>query len=239
MNARLAALATLLLALPAVRASDTSTLIRWLLDKDRALEGIPFTEVVEAATGKNIVPIDAESDALWMATLGLILDRTLDALNEPGHPIRSSGRINEASRFVEDRLIEEINRTPGWSASIPVTSAGSPQRSGYPDLRVKLPDGSVVYLDPKLYSTDSRRSSLRTFYYEPKTLTNKIQDDAHHLLIGVAHNGRSGTEFQLTGWELVDVSRIRVQLKAEFQASNADIYRDDTIVGKSSRLTGE
>lgn len=235
MNLRRTALAALLLAAPALPASDTSTLIDWLLKDGRDLSGIPFGEVVTAATGKTIIPVDPAKDAGWLEVLSGMLDRTLQDLNAPNHPIRSTGRINEASRFIEDRLAEEINRTPGWSATIPATSAGSPQRSGYPDLRVELPDRSIVYLDPKLYAAGSRRSSLRTFYYEPKTLTNKIHDDARHLLIGVAHNGESGAAFQLQSWELVDVSGLRVQLKAEFQASNADIYRDDLTIRKSSR----
>ncbi len=112
-------------------------------------------------------------------------------------------------------------------------ASGEEQRSGYPDMRLVLPDGSIVFLDPKLFAADSRTSTLRTFYYEPKTLTNKVHDDARHLLVGISHNGKSGADLRLLGWELVDVSRLRVQLKAEFQASNKDIYREDATVARS------
>jgi hypothetical protein len=36
-------------------------------------------------------------------------------------------------------------------------------------------------------------------------------------------------------WELIDLSRFRVRLKAEFEGSNADLYRSDAVVGQSAR----
>jgi hypothetical protein len=154
-------------------------------------------------------------------------------MNDPTHPIHTVGRINEASRFIEDQLMAECNKEPGWSCGIPRTSAGEEQRSGYPDLRLVLEDKSVVYLDPKLFARGSKTSTLRTFYYEPKSTTSKVQDDARHLLVGVQHNGGEEGKIRFEEWDLVDISKIKVQLKAEFQASNKDLYRGDTILLKS------
>ncbi len=226
-------LSAILVAISSAAASDTSELISWLLEDGRDLRGIPFSEVVESTTGRKILPVDPAKDQAWIEALSSALDRTLARLNAPSHPIHDASRINEASRFIEDHLCEELNLLPGWTCDIPVTDAGSGQRSGYPDLRVVLPDGTFVYLDPKLFDAGSRTSSLRTFYFEPKTTTNKIHHDARHVLIGVSHNGKSGGDLRLLSWELVDLSRLRVQLKAEFQASNADIYRDSGVIGRS------
>ena len=236
--------AALLLALAAIiplraeeKKSDASEFIGWLLQEDRDLKGIPFSEVLASTTGKKILPVDPAKDQAWLKKLGTILDRTLAKLNDPTHPMHSAGRINEASRFIEDELLAECNKVEGWSCGIPKTTAGNEQRSGYPDLRLALPDGSVVYLDPKLFAAESRTSSLRTFYYEPKTTTSKVQDDARHLLVGVHHNEGQGGQLRLEGWDLVDISKINVQLKAEFQASNRDMYRDETIVLQSPQPT--
>ena len=216
------------------KKSDASQFIAWLLQEDRDLKGIPFSEVLAATTGKKILPVDPVADKPWLEKLGAILDRTLAKLNDPGHPIHAAGRINEASRFIEDELLAACNKMEGWSCGIPKTTTGEEQRSGYPDLRLVLEDGSVVYLDPKLFATNARSSSFRTFYYEPKTTTSKVQDDARHLLVGVHHNEGRGGQLRFEGWDLVDVSRINVQLKAEFQASNKDMYRDETVVLKST-----
>jgi len=184
-----------------------------------------------AATGKKVIPIDPENDAMWLGRIGRALDRTLSALNEPGGEIHGTARVNEASRHIEDRLLLELNSEPGWKCSIPKNADGEDQRTGYPDLRLTMEDGGVVYLDPKLY--DSPASTLRTFYYEPKTSTNKIRDDARHLLVAIRHSGSSGSDLRLLSWKLVDVSKIPVSLKAEFQASNRDMYRPENIVGAS------
>jgi len=212
--------------------SDSAVLIEWLLQDGRDLKGIPFSEVLSATTGKDILPV--APDAPWLQRLGAVLDRTLTAMNDTSHPIHSVGRINEASRFIEDQLMAECNKEPGWSCGIPRTSAGEEQRSGYPDLRLVLEDQSVVYLDPKLFARGSKTSTLRTFYYEPKTTTSKVHDNARHLLVGVQHNGGEGGQIRFEEWDLVDVSKIKVQLKAEFQAANKDLYRSDTILLKSS-----
>lgn len=237
-------LAFLLLAgLASLRAeekkSDAAEFIGWLLQDDRNLKGIPFSEVLASTTGKKILPVDPAKDQAWLKKLGAILERTLAKLNDPSHPIHTAGRINEASRFIEDELMAQCAAIEGWSCGIPKTSTGEEQRSGYPDLRLVLEDGSVVYLDPKLFATDSRASSFRTFYYEPKTTTSKVHDDARHLLVGVHHNEAQGGQLRFEGWDLVDVSRIKVQLKAEFQASNRDMYRDETVVLKSAEKSPE
>jgi len=235
-QALLFGLAGLVALAPHIRADeakpDSAVLIEWLLQDGRELRDIPFSEVLASTTGKKILPVPP--DAPWLPQLGAVLDRTLAKLNDPAHPIHSVGRINEASRFIEDQLMAECNKEPGWSCGIPRTSAGEEQRSGYPDLRLVLEDKSVVYLDPKLFARGSKTSTLRTFYYEPKTTTSKVHDDARHLLVGVQHNGGEGGQIRFEEWDLVDVSKIKVQLKAEFQAANKDMYRGDTILLKSS-----
>ncbi len=220
-------------------SSDATTLIKWLLEEERDLTGIPFSDVLAATSGKKILTLDPATDSLWLDKLSASLDRTLGALNTPSHPIHAVGRINEASRHIEDQLLKELNSIPGWTCSVPKTADGKEQRSGYPDLRLELEDGRVVYLDPKLYARNSRDSSLRTFYYEPKTTTAKVHDDAIHLLVGVAHNSGEGGSIRFEKWDLVDISRIRVRLKAEFQASNRDLYNNTSIVRSASSDFGD
>ncbi len=92
---------------------------------------------------------------------------------------------------------------------------------------------TVFYLDPKLYEKKSRSSSFRTFYFEPKTRTLKILDDAVHLLLGISHDGVDG-DWSFTNWDLVDLSTFKVRLKAEFQASNTDLYRKENLIESST-----
>jgi hypothetical protein len=217
-------------------AGDAVGLIHWLLEEDRDLKGIPFSEIVLATTGKRILPINAGSDTdrALLAKIGTALDRVLEKANLPGNAAQRTRRINEASSHFETALREELNRVPGFACEFPKTTAGRVQRSGYPDLRLSdSTSGRILYLDPKLYEKGGRESSFRTFYFEPKKETNKIHEDAHHLIVGIEHEPRRDGSWKFRRWELVDLSHFRVRLKAEFQGSNRDLYRPEAIVGRS------
>ena len=116
------------------------------------------------------------------------------------------------------------------------TDSGMAQfNAGYPDLMLThIASGRICYLDPKLFESSSRASTLRTFYYQPKPQSGKVHHDAHHLLVGIEHDGNDGA-WEFTGWELVDLADFHVRLKAEFQGSNRDIYRDELILRRSAR----
>jgi hypothetical protein len=176
------------------------------------------TDIVCAATG--IVSATCEAEP-WPSCP---LDSSLTTLSLPDSPVRKMRRINEASKYFEDLLLEKLNQSPGLRCEIPPTKSDTIQRSGYPDLKITdMATGLVFYIDPKLVEAGSEKSTLRTFYYEPKTKTVKINDDAVHLLCGIIHDGKVG-EWKFTHYHLVDLSTLRVRLKAEFQASNADLY---------------
>ena len=105
-----------------------------------------------------------------------------------------------------------------------------------PDLRlVDQKTRRVFYLDPKLYAVGSRDISFRAFYFEPKIATNKVRDDAVHLVVGFEHEPRKDGRWNFTRWDLVDLSQFKVRLKAEFQGSNHDMYRPEAIVATSAK----
>lgn len=230
----------LLLSSPPVDAgfgskeSDLQPFVDWLLADSDRLEDVSFAAVVEAVSGCEMIAVNPQNpaDAFVLATIESQAADMLSRLAEPGHPVHQAGRINETSRFIEKFFLRELNAVDGLSCSIPLNASGQEQRSGYPDLRIEhLSSGRVFYLDPKVYKASSENSSFRTFYFEPKRETNKILDDASHLIFGVAHQGRSEAGlWQFEKWQLIDLSQFRVRLKAEFQASNRDLYREEAVV---------
>jgi hypothetical protein len=169
-------------------------------------------------------------------------DETIKRLNARDSVIQNVDRINEVSSHFEDTLRELLSATPGLQCDFPLTPEGKLQRAGYPDLRITdLESKRVFYLDPKLYAAGSRDSSFRTFYFEPKKSTNKVRDDAVHFVVGFEHAPHgTGSSFpnatwKFTRWDLVDLSRFTVKLKAEFQGSNRDMYRPEAIVASSEK----
>ena len=217
------------LARPSVRGGTKthgdSELVKGLLAEDLSDRRFSFATIAEACSGKMVLPLDdSEAHQRVTAAIREALVATLAEMNKEDAPVRKLRRINEASRFFEDGLLARIDAMPGLSCGIPMTRSGDHQRSGYPDLRiVDEASGTVFYLDPKLVERNSAASTFRTFYFEPKDETLKITDDAVHLLVGIEHDGQT-RRWTFTGWRLVDLSTLQVRLKAEFQASNKELY---------------
>jgi hypothetical protein len=247
---------------PAAGKAAVDQLIPWLLDEDQQLRGVPFNKLIFDTTGRKVLPFDANNavDQRVAKAISAACDETMKRLNAPESEIQNIDRINEVSSHFEDTLREVLNTTPGLQCEFPLTVEGKLQRSGYPDLRITdLESKRVFYLDPKLYAAGSRDSSFRTFYFEPKKSTNKVRDDAVHFVVGFEHQppprfgsasapreAASGspieggsaspkTIWKFTRWDLVDLSRFTVKLKAEFQGSNRDMYRPEAIVASSAK----
>jgi hypothetical protein len=218
--------------------TDIQKLIVAVSEAGGELKGIPFADVIKATTGKRILAFDQknEVDRELLSKIGSAMDEVIKRMNVTNSVAQKQRRINEVSSHFEDEMKRVLNETPGFSCDFPHLASGKVQRSGYPDLRlVDKKTGRIIYLDPKLYERKSRDSSLRTFYFEPKTDTNKVLDDAHHLIVGFAHDGKESDHWKFLSWELVDLSQLKVRLKAEFQGSNRDLYQDAAIVGKSGK----
>jgi hypothetical protein len=238
---RLIALIFLCFAFPA-RSEDIRSAVTALMKNDSELKDVPFHEVVSAATGRKILPVNMTNagDRTWIARISGAMDAVLHRMNATNSPVRSKRRINEVSALFEQAMKAELNALEGFECEFPKTASGARQRSGYPDLRlVDKRNGRVAYLDPKLFERATRASSLRTFYYEPKRDTNKILEDAHHLLVGFEHDGQPGA-WKFSRWELIDLAHFRVRLKAEFQASNREIYRPGSVLaaGATNHVAG-
>lgn len=212
------------------RSADVE-LVKRLLKEDLSSREFDFELVAEAVSGKKVIPAKGRKSAgRVIASVMQVMDKLLVELNADGSPIKGLRRINEGSRFFEDGLMEQLNALDGILCEIPQTREGSSQRSGYPDLKITDEEtGEVYYLDPKLMERGSANSSLRTFYFEPKDRTLKILDDATHLLIGIEHDGNDG-DWEFLGYRLVDLSKLKVRLKAEFQASNRDMYTEVSVL---------
>jgi len=229
------ALSTMLLAEPSKPEAsgdcDDTLLVQRLLAEDLGNRRFAFSTIVRACSGNDVLALDREN-AVHKKLLNHIetaLAETIREQNREDAPVRELRRINEASRFFEDGLMEKLDAIDGLACGPAPTVAGNFQRSGYPDLRLlDESSGTVFYLDPKLLQAGSERSSFRTFYFEPKTDTLKITDDAVHLILGIEHDGKA-REWTFLGWRVTCLADLSVRLKAEFQASNADLYRDSTL----------
>jgi hypothetical protein len=218
------------------QAADLAPVVNSLMQHEAELGNVAFADVVQGATGRKIVPLTTnDADRVFVARIGRALDSVLAAMNAPDSPAQKKRRINEVSSVFEEAIRTELNKVNGLSCEFARTASGAYQRSGYPDLKLtEKATERVAYLDPKLFERGSRASSFRTFYFEPKRNTNKILADAHHLIVGIEHDGKADGGWKFTRWELIDLANFRVKLKAEFQASNRELYRPEAVVASST-----
>ena len=91
-------------------------------------------------------------------------------------------------------------------------------------------------VDPELWKTVGEGNVLRRpdsslFVCRDLRDTNKVNDDARHLIAGIEHGRDAGGGWTFTRWELIDLSHFRVKLKAEFEGSNRDMYKPEAVVG--------
>ena len=188
-----------------------------------------FAKVISETSGQKVLPLDSVCEPVLDA-IEQAASTTMAKFNRPDSPLVGLRRINEASRHFEDSLLKILDAQPDIHCQTPLTREGKFQRTGYPDLMLThQPTGRVFYLDPKLYETASRNSSLRTFYYTPRDRTSKILKNAHHLLIGFAHDGKDG-QWTFESWHLVDLSKTELTLKSEYNASNKELYHENAII---------
>jgi len=218
---------------PRASPAESQNLIAILQTPDLGKRGFSFAQLVESSTGHVVAPFDKKDpvSSIILEAIREAADHAIKIHSSESSALRGLRRINEGSVFFEDTLREHIDAHEALFCSIPQTGDGKEQRTGYPDLRIEhVESGRITYLDPKLFEGKSRASTLRSFYYKlASSASSKITEEAHHLLLGFPHDGVDG-QWTFVGWELLDLSALEVRLKAEFQASNRDLYSGELLI---------
>ena len=93
--------------------SPVDQLIPWLLNEDRELRGIAFSQVIFDATGKRVLAFDPqnEADRRVVKQISAACAETMKRLNTPDSVIQNVGRINEVSSHFENTLRDLLSST--------------------------------------------------------------------------------------------------------------------------------
>jgi hypothetical protein len=172
---------------------------------------VPFQKAVRESSGFVVIPFDAadELDKELMTNLHTVLHKFLKTLANTKLRLQGN-RVNEVGRRIEELLVNELNKPP-----FTVRKLGS---SGYPDIEINH-RGRTIYLEMKT-STLDENSSFRYFYY---TNGKKIKCNAKHLLLDMKVSEESPHYWKVEKWTLSDLSRLKLRLKCEFNASKSDL----------------
>jgi hypothetical protein len=174
----------------------------------RRIRNIPFSYVIEMTTGHKVIPLSKEDKEV----IDEIFKAAQAVLEEAKEEDYSTLRPNEISNRLEDKLRSKLNGV------IPENKV-----AGYPNIMIERM-GKVYYVEVKLAEIDKLDSSFRTFYYEPVELA-KVTKDARHIMVGFLHKAKS-----IIGFKIVDLSKINVNLKSEFNTNNKELYKSETVI---------
>lgn len=174
----------------------------------RRVRNVPFSYVIEMTTGRKVYPV-TEEDA---NVIQEIYDKAKEVIRDAENEDFSFLRPNEISNRLEDMLRVKLGGV------IPENKV-----AGYPNILIERA-GKNYYIEVKLAGKEQLKSSFRTFFYEPVELT-KVTKDARHIIVGFIHEDK-----KVEGFKIIDASKISVNLKSEFNTSNAELYRSENVL---------
>lgn len=191
---------------------NTRYLLKEILTYPERLGSIDFSIVVKESTGFDVIPINLtnEFDKNLISNIREKMMSSLKMIKKSG--VRFTGsRINEIGRQIEPYFVRDLSTSP-----FVVSRLG---KTGYPDTEIVF-NGETIYMEFKTSSIVSEKSGYRYFYY---TKGSKIKKSARHLLVTTVVALDSERVWNVSRFIVSDLSKLKVRLKPEFNASRTDL----------------
>ena len=171
-----------------------------------------LADVVLAATGKTVLPIDPANpaDAAIIAKIGNVMDRVVPGMNKPESPAHVVSRMDEVTAFFEDALRAFLGTVPSFSCPAPSDEALPPRRippvGSRPCACSTSPAGNPVTWASPCIATGSRDAAVRALHLIPADAAARVTEDGICLLVAIETNGKTGKDIAFLNWELLDLS---------------------------------
>lgn len=200
------------------------------------LKNIPLNLVIESLYGCKIVPFSRNNkqDALLLENLKKVAKLAGIEINKRGI---ASARPNEVGNKAEPFVVKALKTIGYASADYPKSKSGKKKSVGYPDIEFEDNFKRSNYLEVKTFNRNNMNTTQRSFYLSPSE-DPKINKDGHHFLISfeVYDSGRSkqGRVFRCKSWKILTLENLQVDVKYEFNASNARLYSRHLILAQGN-----
>lgn len=186
------------------------------------LTNIPFKLVIEAITGKKILPFD-QDNSKHITVLNVLERAAKNAGTEANNKGLIKNRVNEVSKLMEDYVIKALNNL-NVRAQIPETKRGKKKTAGYPDILFWYED-VPYYLECKIYEGENKNSSQRSFYFSPSKEPKVIFDTLHFLMsFEVFKDSKGSNLYKCKNFKILSLESLLVDVKFEFNSDNARLY---------------
>ena len=202
------------------------------------IKGIPLKLVLEAISGKKVIPFD-KADKRHQR----LLDKLKKAAQLSCQNINAAGgimsaRVNEVGNKVETPIKEALQQIGFKDADVPLNKKGVKQATGYPDLGFSFGD-LYVYVECKTFNKKTVGTTQRSFYLSP-TEGFKVTKDAIHIVISleieweknITIEKQNFSVYLAKAWKVVQIENIDVDVKREFNSDNKRMYSSENILAE-------
>ncbi|MFN3740596.1 MAG: hypothetical protein ACK4TF_08000 [Thermodesulfovibrionales bacterium] len=188
------------------------------------LKDIPFNLVIEAMSGKKVIPFDFEN-LEHKELLSLLRQAAL----QTGKAINKTGilrpRPNEVGNDIEPFVRKALNSL-NLKADIPIGPRGKKKVPGYPDILFWFKE-KPYYLECKTYDAKNIATTQRSFYFSPSNEFKVIYDTLHFLMsFEIYIYGESGRNhiYKCKHYKILSLESLAVDVKYEFNSDNKRLY---------------
>ena len=199
----------------------------------KPLKGLPLSLVIEGVSGHHVLPFDKKSsqDTKVLENLKKVADDVIHEINKKGI-LRP--RPNEVGNDVEPFVRASLNKF-NYKAEIPKTSNNKKKSMGYPDIEFIDEFGRCNYIECKTFNIQNVDTAQRSFYLSPSD-NFKVNKDAHHFGISFEvyseKNKGNNHLYKLKGWKILDLTKLKLDVKYEFNADNKKLYSEELILAE-------
>ncbi len=197
----------------------------------KPLRPLPFHLVVELTVQHKIIPMtDSKEDKELKEKLVMVGNEVMKATKQIYITANRSNDVASPLSGIFSRELEKVDLRPAK----PLTKAGKGQEAGYPDFQITDSYGRITYLEMKNSRPENiYEASPRNFFFKPSENT-KITHDARHLIMGFINKEVETKKWKIIGWKLVDLYRVKVNFKPEFNTDNPNIYSKENIIAENT-----
>lgn len=197
----------------------------------KPLKRVPFRTVIKTLSGCEVIPFNKKEkkDSALLKNLSKAV--YLAGVNFNNASIKAI-RVNEVGNKIEG-FVKEALKEVGYKSYTPKTKSGMGKATGYPDIEFIDKYNRVNYLECKTFNIKNISTTQRTFYLSPSS-DFKITKNAHHFIaafeITTIPNKRGISVFECKGWKILSIDNLELDVKYEFNASNARLYTNGSII---------
>ena len=199
----------------------------------KPLKALHFSIVIEGLSGFKVTPFD-NSDSKDKA----VLEKLIKAVKVAGENVNKNTilrpRPNEVGNDIEP-FIKEALREIGYKANTPSTKGGKMKSTGYPDIEFVDEFGRINYLECKTFNIKNVDTTQRSFYLSPSE-DFKITANAHHFAvcfeIVVVGRSRDNNIYKCSGWKILNLELLELDVKYEFNSDNSRMYNEKLILAE-------